>query len=91
MWDNAEHTVEEKLDALENYIFRHLGFKHEPSYYETKGSFFARYCAGFINRYFVLIKNVSFILLDPLHIFDIVTTFVKGILTHPIKTLKQIW
>lgn len=91
IWDNAEHTVEEKLNALENYIFQYLGFKHEPAYYEKKGSFFARYCAGFINRYFVLIKNVSFILLDPLHIFDIITTFVKGILTQPIKTLKQIW
>jgi len=90
-WESAEHSVEEKLDSLEKYIFSHLGFEHEPSYYEKNGSFFARYIAGFIDRYFTLIRDMSFILLDPFHIFDILTNFAKGIIKHPIKTLKQIW
>ncbi len=90
-WESAEFSVEEKISGLEKYVFEHLGFKHDPNYYRTKGSLFRRYCAGFIDRYFTLLRDISFILLDPLHIFDIVTAFVKGILTHPIQSLKQIW
>lgn len=90
-WESAEFSVEEKISGLEKYVFEHLGFKHEPNYYRTKGSLFRRYCAGFIDRYFTLLRDISFILLDPLHIFDIVTAFVKGIFTHPIKSLNQIW
>ena len=91
IWEGEEHTLEEKLDHLEKHIFEHLGLKEEPSYYLKKGSFFERYLAGFINTYFLLVKDISFIILDPIHIFDIITSFAKGVITHPIKTMKTIW
>lgn len=90
-WESEEHSVEEKLDHLRKYIFESLGLEHEPEYYVKKGKFFERYVAGFVGRYFQLLKDVSFIILDPLHIIDIMTSFAKGVFLHPIKTLKQVW
>ena len=90
-WESEEHSLEEKMDSLEQSIFQHLGFVHKPDYYVKKGGFLSRYLAGFIHRSFELLKDFSFIVLDPLHIFDIFVAFAKGIITHPIKTLKQIW
>lgn len=91
IWDSDEHKIEYKLEALESYIFSHLGLNYENKYYETKGKLFHRYIAGFVHRYIGIIKEFSFIVLDPLHIFDIITGFAKGVFVHPIKTLKTIW
>ena len=91
LWESEEHTVEDKINTFERFIFDHIGLKNEVEYYVEEGSFLARYLAGFIHRYFVLLKDVSFILLDPIHIFDIITSFAKSVVRHPIKTLKQVW
>lgn len=90
-WESTEHSAEEKLDALEKYIFEHVGLKHDQEYYQKKGKFFERYAAGFIHRYIMILKEASFLLLDPLHIIDVIVTFVKQVFLHPIKLLKQIW
>ena len=90
-WEDAEITVEKKLEKLELHIFHGVWLKEKPEYYINNGKFFHRYVAWFIHRYFILIKDVSYILLDPLHIIDIIKSFVKWVFTHPILTLKQIW
>ncbi len=90
-WESKEHSIEEKLSSLEKYVFVHVGLKEDPSYYEKKGKFFHRYMAGFISGYFFRLRDYSFILLDPLHIFDILTTFIKEIFKEPFKMLKSIW
>lgn len=90
-WDNLELTVETRLNSLRDYILQKAGLDKSIEYYEKQGKMLERYVAGFINRYFIILKDVSFILLDPLHILDIIWTFIKNALRHPLKTVKQIW
>ncbi len=90
-WESEEHSVEEKLLALQKAVFLHLGLKEDPDYYIDKGKFFDRFVAGFVSSFFWRLKDLSFIVLDPLHIFDIITTFVKVFFTHPLKMLRQIF
>lgn len=90
-WEDEEYSVEKKLDDLRAHIFKHVGLKESPDYYMEHGKFFQRYLAGFICNYFWQLRDISFILLDPLHIFDILTTFAKEICRHPFQMLKQIW
>lgn len=90
-WEDEEQKVEEKIELLERYVFEHVGLQHDVDYFEDKGKFLERFAAGFIHGYFNTIQDVSFLLLDPLHIFDILTTFVKNMFLHPLKTLKNIW
>ena len=91
MWESKEYAVEQKLEALKEAIFLHVGLKEPPDHYMDHGNFLERYTAGFISGFFWRLNDISFILLDPLHIFDIITTFVKVLFTHPLKMLKQIW
>lgn len=91
IWEEEEVSIEEKLDLLEKHIFEHLWLTESLEYYEKKWKFFHRYAAGFIHRTIMILKDFSYIVLDPIHIFDILTTFVKNIFTNPIQTLKQIW
>lgn len=91
-WESTEHTVEEKLENLQSAIFTHLGLvEGDSEYYISHGKFYERYVAGFIARFFWALQDLSFIALDPLHIFDIITTFVKQLISHPIQLLKSIW
>lgn len=90
-WENEEQKVEKKLELLEKYIFNQLKFDHEPGYYEKHGKFLDRFAAGFIHGYFNTASDISFILLDPIHIIDILTTLVKNMFLHPLQTLKSIW
>ena len=39
----------------------------------------------------MILKDISFILLDPLHILDILWAFLKNIFKHPLQTVKRIW
>lgn len=90
-WEDEEYSVEEKLHALHLHVFKHVGLTESPDHYIEHGKFFQRYLAGFICNYFWMLRDISFILLDPLHIFDILSTFAKEICKHPFKMLKQIW
>jgi len=90
-WDHAELSVEERLNNLRNYVFQKAGLEHTDAYYKSEGKALHRYLAGFINRYFTLLKDASFILLDPLHILDVIWSFIKNALLHPLKTIKRIW
>jgi hypothetical protein len=90
-WDNLEIKVEDKLNSLRDYVLKKVGLEESVEYYQTKGKFLHRYAAGFITRYFDLMKDASFILLNPMHIVDIITAFVKNLFHHPIQVAKQIW
>ncbi len=90
-WETREQKVEDKLDQVEKYILEHVGLKEEASYYVQNGKFFERYVAGFVDGIFWKLKTFSYLFLDPFHIFDIIIGFVKGIVKHPIGTMKQMW
>lgn len=90
-WEEGEGKVEEKLEMLENAIFQHLGLMHDANFYEEKGKFLERFAAGFIHGYFNTLQDISFLLLDPVHIFDVLTTLVKNIFLHPLLTIKAMW
>jgi len=91
IWDNEEATLESKLEAMQLHTFQFLGFDHEPNYYIDNGKFFRRYLAGFLSRYFTIIKDFAFLILDPIHIINMLVAFAKNIIRHPIRTLRKIW
>jgi len=91
VWDSEEHTAEEKLETLQMHVFHAVGLSEKPDYYIKNGKLLERFAAGFIYRYFSLLKDVTFLFLDPLHIIDVVVSFVKSVFTHPVETLKHIW
>jgi len=90
-WEKNEMKVEEKLDLLERAILQHLNLDHTIDYYENKGKFLERFGAGFVHGYFNILQDVSFLLLDPIHIFDLLTTLIGNLLAHPFQTIKAMW
>jgi|GEM_PF-3610074 len=90
-WEKEEMKVEEKLNMLETVILQHLNLNHSVDYYEEKGRFLERFGAGFVHGYFNILQDVSFLLLDPIHIFDLLTTLIKNMLAHPFQTIKAMW
>lgn len=90
-WHAEEQSVEEKITRAEFWVFQRLGFQHDPLWYKKKGAPLERYLAGFVSRYFFHLRELSFLVLDPIHIATILFGFVRGVLFHPLKTMKGIW
>ncbi len=90
-WDNIELSVEKRLNKLRDYILESAGLHESIDHYKQEGKMLHRYVAGFINRYFMLLKDASFLLLDPLHILDVIWAFIKNAFKNPLQTVKNIW
>jgi hypothetical protein len=88
--DSKEVKIEEKIVHLREYVYEMLGLDRTSEYYKERGKFLARYVAGFVDRIFELFEDVAYIVFDPLHIINIIQSFVKGIFLHPIQTFKAL-